>query len=71
MAEYMYLGLRKIRGVSINGFFDAFGKSLYEVYGSVIDKHLKNGLMVIKNDLVSLTKKGLDVSNYILSDFIL
>lgn len=71
MAEYMYLGLRMIKGISIKGFFDTFGMKLSEVYGNVLDKHLKYGLISIENDFVSLTKKGLDVSNYILSDFIL
>lgn len=71
MAEYMYLGLRKIKGVSIKGFSDKFGRELYEVYGNVINKHIKYGLMTIEDDFAALTKKGLDVSNYILSDFIL
>ena len=67
----MYLGLRMIKGISIKGFFDKFGTKLSEVYGNVLDKHLKYGLISIENDFVALTKKGLDVSNYILSDFIL
>lgn len=71
MAEYMYLGLRKIKGVSIDDFFNTFGMKLYEVYGDVLDKHLKYGLITTENDNISLTKKGLDISNYILSDFIL
>lgn len=71
MAEYMYLGLRKIKGVSISEFFHTFGLKLDSVYGDVLDKHLKYGLIAIVNDNISLTKKGLDISNYILSDFIL
>lgn len=71
MAEYMYLGLRKIKGVSIKGFSDKFGRELYEVYGNVINRHIKYGLMTIEDDFAALTKKGLDISNYILSDFIL
>lgn len=71
MAEYMYLGLRKINGVSIREFSDAFGVELSDIYGDVLDKHVKYGLINIKNDTVALTKRGLDISNYILSDFIL
>lgn len=70
MAEYMYLGLRKINGVSIKGFFDSFGREMSEVYGDILKKHLEYGLISIKDDTISLTKKGIDVSNFVLSDFI-
>jgi oxygen-independent coproporphyrinogen-3 oxidase len=40
------------------------------VYGEVLDKHMKNGLLTV-DDTIRLTEKGLDVSNYVMADFLL
>lgn len=70
MAEMMFLGLRLIRGVPEQAFYDRFGKSLDEVYGDVLKKHMKNGLLEQKDGFFFLTERGLDVSNYVMADFI-
>ncbi len=70
MAEMMFLGLRLIRGVSEQAFYARFGKSLDEVYGDVLKKHMKNGLLEYKDGFFFLTERGLDVSNYVMADFI-
>ena len=44
---------------------------MYEVYGPVINKYVDDGYMETDGDRVWLTDRGIDVSNYILSDFIL
>lgn len=69
--EYMFLGLRMIRGVSRAEFQDRFKRDLYEVYGDVINKYSDQGYIIVDEDRVRLSDKGLDVSNYILSDFLL
>lgn len=71
MEEYMFLGLRMIKGVSIQGFFDRFGIKMEEIYGKVIDKWIKQGYLQQEEDRISLTEQGIDVSNVILSDFLL
>lgn len=71
MAETMFLGLRMTKGVSERAFYEQFGRSLYEVYGSVIEKHRKNGLLKQKDGFFFLTEYGLDVSNYVMADFLL
>ena len=38
MEEFMFLGLRLTRGVSVEGFITRFGQSIRNVYGGVIDK---------------------------------
>ncbi len=74
MEETMFLGLRMIKGVSAAVFEKTFGVSLENVYGEVIQKHLQNGLLIWyeegKERFLRLTQKGLDVSNYVMSDFL-
>ncbi len=69
--EYMFLGLRMMAGVSRKEFRLRFNKDMYEVYGPVINKYVDDGYMETDGDRVWLTDRGIDVSNYILSDFIL
>ena len=71
MEEYMFLGLRMMQGVSAYGFYQKFGKTMQEVYGVVIDKWIKEGYLQQKGDNLSLTDKGIDVSNVILADFLI
>ena len=72
MAEYLYLGLRMSRGVSIKGFERCFGKDLFDVYGKEIAKFKKEGLLVAdeEKDRIYLTDFGMDVSNYVFERFV-
>ena len=71
MAEFMFLGLRLTRGVSAEGFITRFGQSIRNVYGGVIDKLEREGLLEHKNGYYRLTERGLDLSNYAMSLFLL
>lgn len=70
MEEYMFLGLRKVKGVNIKKFEEVFGRNVCDEYGEVINKHFENGLLEIKDNRIFLTDKGFDVSNYVMSDFL-
>ena len=70
MEEMMFLGLRMTEGVSFQDFQDAFGCSLESVYGEVIEKHVLEGLLQVDENHVHLTVKGMDVSNYVMADFL-
>ena len=72
MAEYMYLGLRMSRGVSIKGFEECFGKGLFDVYGKEITRSIKEGLLAEdeEEDRIYLTDFGMDVSNYVFERFL-
>ncbi len=106
MEETMFLGLRLTEGVSYRGFRETFGSSLDRVYGEIIEKHVRDGLLYIygktpdagivpddgagfiddigSNVVVGLrsgvgtaderylclTLKGMDVSNYVMADFL-
>jgi oxygen-independent coproporphyrinogen-3 oxidase len=69
--EYMYLGLRKVNGISICEFKNKFNTDVFDIYKDVLDKYKTLDLLTITEDTISLTDKGLDVSNTIFSDFLL
>lgn len=71
MEEFMFLGLRMIRGVSEIDFVALFGVRLESVYGPVIERLKKNGLLKQEGVWYALTEWGMDVSNFVLSEFLL
>ena len=71
MEEFMFLGLRMIKGISKNEFKKRFKKDIYDVYGEVISDNIKKGLLKEDEKNVSLTEKGIEVSNWVMSEFIL
>ncbi|MCR5746829.1 MAG: radical SAM family heme chaperone HemW [Lachnospiraceae bacterium] len=71
MEEFMYLGLREIGGVSEAEFLRVFNRSIRDIYADVIKDHIKNGLMTYSDGRLKLTDKGIDISNRVLSDYLL
>ncbi len=71
MEEFMYLGLRKTAGISKNKFLTFFGREIGEVYGSIIKRLEEDQLIISKEDNLMLTHRGMDISNYVLSEFLL
>lgn len=73
MEEYMFLGLRLTDGVETGGFQEAFGRTLEEIYGAVINKNIRDGLLKYRNgkDKLALTEKGMDLANYVMAQFLL
>ena len=74
MEETMFLGLRLIRGVSYPEFARCYGQTLEEVYGEVIARNVADGLLTVREDETGrrliLTGRGLDVSNYVMAQFL-
>lgn len=71
MEEFMFLGLRQKCGVSKKAFYNQFGLQLEEVYKDVLlDMHKKH-LLSLRGNTISLTQKGMDLSNYVMSAFLL
>lgn len=71
MEEFMFLGLRLTEGVSKEKFYECFRVSMEEVYREVLEAMEKKGLLVNESKRVYLTKKGLDVSNYVMAEFLI
>lgn len=70
MAEYCILGLRLIRGIDKKNFLDRFGIDIKEIYGKIIERHVKGGLLYENENRIYLTKRGLDLSNIVEVDFL-
>lgn len=69
--ETIFLGLRLTDGISVYNFEKRFKLSLYDLYSEVIEKFKKDGLVEFDNERLKLTKKGVSLSNYVLSEFLL
>ena len=73
--ETLFLGLRLTMGISEKEFVGCFSRTLDEIYGDVIEKNIQNGLLRWtkqgEDRWLSLTEKGLDVSNYVMAQFLL
>ena len=73
MEEFMFLGLRLTGGVRTAEFERRFGVAIEAVYGEVIERLLKEGLLeasVQTDSHIRLTEYGLDVSTYALAEFL-
>lgn len=72
MEEFMFLGLRMCGGIEKEDFERRFpGHSLEDIYGKVIRRHLAQGVMEETEKGFRLTERGIDISNYILADYLL
>lgn len=70
MEEFMFLGLRMMRGVSRQEFARLYGKPIEEVYGGVLKGLYRQELLVCEADRIRLTARGIDVSNYVMAQFL-
>lgn len=71
MEEFMFLGLRMTDGISIKEFKNESGKDIYEVYGFQLEKEERVGNLIIDDERIKLTPKGIDISNIVLANFLL
>lgn len=71
MSEFMFLGLRLCKGVSKSEFQRIFGTTIRDVFAEAISKSITEKLMLENRDGFRLTDYGLDVSNYVMSRFLL
>lgn len=71
MEETMFLGLRMMKGVSKKTFLERYGESMESIYGNVITDMEQKGLLENGTEFVKLTDHGIDVSNYVMSEFLL
>ena len=76
MEEFMFLGLRMAEGISENEFAGRFGTDLEAVYGTALGALERDGLMERMvpdgrgDKRRRLTARGIDVSNYVLAEFL-
>lgn len=71
MEEFMFLGLRMSQGINRQEFMKQFHIDINQIYGQVLSKLSSEKLLMIEEEQISLTEKGIDVSNYVLAEFLL
>lgn len=70
MEEFMFLGLRMNQGVSRQDFERTFGCSIEGIYNAPLKKLRQEGLLLTEAGRITLTEKGMDLSNYALAHFL-
>ena len=70
MEEEMFLGLRKIDGVSIRHFIEKFQVNPLELFHQEIDQLTANKLIVVNENEIYLTRKGRLLGNEVFQSFL-
>ena len=71
MEEFCFLGLRLVEGIDAATFAKNFGASIFDVFGSIINKNRRLGLLEVDGDKIFLTARGMSVGNEVFADFLL
>lgn len=69
--EFIFMGLRMNKGISIKEFEERFNMSVESIYEKVLEKNIKNGFLKKENGRIYLTSIGMDFSNNVMAEFIL
>ncbi len=62
MEEYFFLGLRKMQGVDWTPYQEQYEKKVHKL--------VAEGLLAVDGNVIRLTELGIDVSNYVLAEFL-
>ena len=68
--EMLVLGLRRLEGVSREGFLHSTGYEIEQLVGNVLSRHIQLGLLTDSDGRIRLTREGLFVSDAIWPDFL-
>ena len=68
--EYMLLGLRTLKGVSITEFKQKFIENPIYLFRKELEKLVNDELIEIDLDYIKLTRKGLDLANLVWEEFV-
>ncbi|EFS00085.1 putative oxygen-independent coproporphyrinogen III oxidase, partial [Listeria seeligeri FSL N1-067] len=70
MEEEMFLGLRKVSGVSKAGFQRKFGQDLDATFQNAIQKTMAKGWLENNEENVALTRNGRFLGNNVFQEFL-
>ena len=68
--ESVMLGLRLTVGISKEDFYQRHQKDIWQVYGAVIDRLIGQGMLEWQGSSLRCTKRGFDLQNQVLTDFL-
>ncbi|MEA5084540.1 MAG: radical SAM family heme chaperone HemW [Lachnospiraceae bacterium] len=71
MEEFMFMGLRMTEGISISEFKKRFNSNVEDVFKDSVDYLIDQKLLYKKDDMLALTDKGIDLSNFVFEKFII
>lgn len=66
--EYILISLRTRWGIELPIILSRFGKSYYVYFKKVSNKFLLDGTLSLEDDRISLTRKGMFIADYIISE---
>ena len=69
MGETLMLGLRLLKGVSIDVFENRFQVSFQKVYGKVVESLLNQELITLNENRIALSRKGLFLADSVILKF--
>ena len=70
MKEFVMLGLRKIKGISIEEFYKKFHVNFFEEFEYEFEKLHSFELLMMENGYIKLTNKGIDLANMVWEEFV-
>ena len=68
--EYMLLGLRQIDGAKISKFKEKFRDNPIYLFKNQLNKLVEEHLIIVDDDNIRLTNKGIDLANLVWKEFI-
>ena len=71
MEEFVFLGMRMLKGISAEDFRRNFAAELESVFEKPLKSNIEKGLIERAEDRYRLTERGIEVSNVVLSEFLL
>jgi oxygen-independent coproporphyrinogen-3 oxidase len=70
MAEYIFLALRTVQGLSILEFQEYFNRGFYLEYGEIVSELLQKKLIALKENQINLTVLGMKYGNVVFRAFL-
>lgn len=69
-SEYIYLGLRMSSGIDLSAYNAYFGRDLAREFSSTIAELTDHGLIVLEDNNLKLTVRGMLLSNTVFAEFV-
>lgn len=70
MAEYIFLALRTVQGLSITEFNNYFACDFFQQYGKIVTKLAKQKLIMVEENQIYLTTMGMKYGNVVFCEFL-
>ena len=67
--EYILMGFRLIEGISVLNFYERFNIPFFDLFNKTIKIYTESKLIIIKNNKIKMSNRGLNILNSILVDF--